>query len=159
MPSRMIRKLLQYDAETGVFTWLVQTSIRVKAGHVAGSLKSDGYLQIKVDRKNHLAHRLAWFYMHGNWPEGQIDHRDGNRANNRISNLRDVSNSVNQQNQLRARLDNKCGLLGVCASLSKWQAMISIDGKKRYLGTFDTPEQAHAAYIAAKRELHEGCTI
>jgi len=154
-----LRELLAYDPEAGVFVWLVGRG-RAAAGAVAGTLARDGYLRIGVDGQGCAAHRLAWLMHYGEWPTGQIDHRDGCRTNNRIANLRDVTTSVNNQNQRKARADNKsCGLLGVTANCGRWMAQIQVDRKKRRLGLFDTPERAHAAYLEAKRELHEGCTI
>lgn len=154
-----LREVFSYDAETGILTWRDRVG-NVAAGSVAGRITNKGYIQIGVCGKRYMAHRLAWAYVHGYWPNGDIDHIDGDRLNNRIANLRDVSRAVNSQNERRARSSNKsCGLLGVSASLSKWRALIRVDGKKLYIGTFDTPKAAHEAYLSAKRELHEGCTI
>lgn len=157
--QQRLRELLSYDLETGVFRWLSSRGT-ARAGSVAGSPDSYGYLQTKIDRRCYLNHRLAWLYVHAEWPEEQIDHINGCRSDNRLANLRKVSASINQQNQRKARLDNKCGLLGVSSSGKRWQARISYPGgKDTYLGLFDTPELAHAAYLEAKRRLHPGGTI
>ena len=99
--------------------------------------------------------------MYGTWPENQIDHINGVRHDNRIDNLRDVLQSTNAQNQRKPSATNKCGFLGVnfhkCSN--RWIAQIHVQGKKKHLGLFDTPKEAHEAYVTAKRELHEGCTI
>jgi hypothetical protein len=100
--------------------------------------------------------------MTGRFPDGQIDHRDGDKDNNRWGNLRDVTRLVNQQNQRRAHRSNRSsGLMGATWSKAskKWQSGIKLNGKFIYLGSFETPEEAHATYISAKRRLHEGCTI
>lgn len=159
LTAERLRELLHYDPDTGVFTWRVRTNSRAAAGAVAGAMTGRGYLRIGINRKEYMSHRLAWLYVHGSWPEGDIDHRDGNPLNNRIGNLRDVTNVVNLQNQRRARAGNKCGLLGVSPSQGKWMAQIRAEGRNRYLGRFDTPALAHAAYLRAKRELHPGCTL
>lgn len=154
-----LRRLLRYDPETGVFTWLVSTGRRCKIGDVAGSVDSHGQRVIGVQGRNYKAHRLAWLYMTGAWPEDQIDHRNGERADNRWANLRDATHSLNQQNQRKARANNRTGLLGVRARQGKFEAAIGAGGKQKYLGSFSTPEEAHAAYLKAKRCLHAGCTI
>jgi len=155
-----LRELLDYDQATGVFTWRVNRR-RAKAGAVAGSAYPSGYIRIKIDRHEHLAHRLCWLYVTEAWPSSQIDHRDGNRSNNRFANLREATRSVNTQNQRRAQSSNRSGLLGVRRSHSGWRATIRIPGEQRqqHLGVFDTKEDAHAAYLTAKRQWHPGSTL
>ncbi len=158
-PQRL-RNLLSYDATTGQFTWLVQRSIRVKIGCAAGNLnRGDGYWYIQVDYRSYPAHRLAWLYVHGEWPKEHIDHIDGDRINNRLNNLRDVSRSVNLQNRKRASVHNKTGYLGVSPFKTKFMANIRLAGKRTYLGLFATPEIAYAAYLEAKRTIHLGNTL
>lgn len=154
-----LREMLAFDSETGVFTWRKRIGTRAQAGAVAGNPTADGYMGIKLCRKSYLAHRLAWLHVHGEWPSKRIDHIDGNRSNNAIANLRDVSASVNSQNQKRARSDNKTGYLGVCEWDGKFVAQIGLEGRIYKLGSFDAPELAHAAYLSAKRQMHTGCTI
>lgn len=161
LTAQRLRELLHYDPETGVFTWRVFRGRTAKPGTVAGS-NSHGYTIIMIDGRGHGAHRLAWLYVHGVWPAGQIDHTHGNTADNRVSQLRDVTRSVNKQNIRKARIDNKSsGLLGAYWHniSNKWMSHISFGGKKRHLGMFATAQEAHEAYIAAKRQFHEGCTI
>lgn len=157
-----LRELLHYDPETGVFTWLVHRQ-RHRAGDVAGSKHSMGYIEMGVCGASYLAHRLAWLYMTGSWPAGDVDHKNGQRSDNRFDNLRDVTKSVNLQNRQGATANNKSGLLGVSKSIAKcgrWFARIQDStGKQKGLGSFGTPEEAHAAYLDAKRSMHEGCTI
>ena len=132
---------------------------REKAGSVVGSLSSSGYLVVTVDGIRLLAHRVAFAIANGEWPHGQIDHIDGNRTNNRLSNLRDVTPSENNQNQRRPRGHTASGFLGVSRQRCRWKAEIKTGGLRRFLGTFDSPEAAHAAYLSAKREIHPCSTI
>lgn len=159
MDQQRLRELLDYDVETGRFVWR-QANKRVKAGTVAGYVGSDGYVRIRASGTRFLAHRLAWFYVHGTWPAGEIDHINGDRSDNRIANLRDATTSINQQNQRQARTNNRSsGLLGVTRKRSKWQAQIETNGRNVFLGCYSTKEDAHLAYLKAKRERHDGCTI
>ena len=156
-----LTEVLSYNAASGEFTW---TNSRVGKGSgrkrsIAGSPHNHGYITIRIDRKLYLAHRLAWFYMTGEWPSEQIDHINGTRNDNRWMNLRAVSNQVNQQNQRKAQSTNSARLLGVSKNHRRWAASICVDGVKKYLGSFDTPELAHTAYLHAKRSLHAGCTL
>ena len=154
-----LREVLHYAPDTGVFTWLVKTSTRIKVGDVAGSASARGYVWVRVDGVLLLAHRLAFLWMTGEWPPQFVDHINGVRDDNRWSNLRPATRAENNQNQRRARSDNKLGLLGVCRYRNRFRATIAVDGQRIHIGTFDAPEQAHAAYLKTKRELHGGCTI
>lgn len=147
--------LLNYDPVTGVFTRNVGAG-GTKAGAKAGYLhKSTGYWFVKVDGQAYGAHRLAWFYVHGVWPEGELDHENTNTLDNWIANLREASNSANGANKPRYK-NNVCGLKGVHLhrSTGKWKAQIKKDGRVTHLGLFTTREEAHAAYIGAARALH-----
>ena len=159
LTAERLREVLDYDQETGVFTWKIRTHSRVKAGDVAGALRPDGYIQISIDGCLHRAHRLAWLYVTGESPPSEIDHINCVKNDNRISNLRLATRSENLQNQLRAKSNNNTGFLGVSPNLWKFKAEIQVDGKRRYIGTFPTPEEAHAAYLKAKRQLHPYGTI
>lgn len=109
----------------------------------------------------YFAHRLAWFYVHGEWPKGHVDHINGNRDDNSAGNLRDVSPTVNAQNLRKARSDNKSGLLGVCwvERVKRWKAQINVHGAHLTIGFYESKEEAHQAYVQAKRQHHAGCTI
>lgn len=152
---------LAYDPNTGIFTWRTAHGQRCKIGAPAGTLHPDGYVVIETGGKGYRAHRLAWYFMTGEWPSGQIDHIDGVRHNNRWANLRDVSAQLNTQNQRGATKRNKCGFLGVYPHVTagKWRAQITANGKKTHIGLFDSPELAHAAYVSVKRQLHAGNTL
>jgi hypothetical protein len=169
LTAERLRSLLSYEAESGTFRWRhdrIRGRLRVvnaEAGEVAGSVRpNSGYVRIGIDGRQYFAHRLAWLYTYGAWPTSEIDHRNGVRSDNRLANLRDVSRRVNQQNALSPKHGTASGLLGVFRARSKserWGARIGVNGKEQHLGTFKTPEAAHAAYIEAKRRLHAGCTL
>jgi hypothetical protein len=155
-----VRELLDYDPDTGLFRWRVDRR-KTRAGSIAGCAYPSGYIRIKIDMRECLAHRLCWLYVTGAWPVGQIDHRDGDKANNRFANLRDVTRSVNAQNQRKAQANNQAGLLGVRRCHKRWRATIRIPGepRQRHLGTFTSAQEAHAAYLEAKRRHHHGNTL
>jgi hypothetical protein len=140
-----------YDDDTGVFTH--------KNGKTAGNKNLHGYVRIGFDGKTHSAHRLAWLYVYGEFPKGHLDHINGIRHDNRISNLREVSMSGNSMNQRKAHSHNSTGFLGVSRMRNKFSAVICINGVQKYLGIFDTPSEAHSVYLFHKRKLHETCTI
>lgn len=112
-----------------------------------------GYLTVRIFGRSYKAHRLAWLYMTGAWPALDVDHKNGVHDDNRWDNLREVTMSVNQQNQRKAQRGNVVGLLGVSAKRKKFSARIHLNGKTILLGVHDTPEMAHAAYLKAKREI------
>ena len=159
LTAERLREVLDYDPDTGVFTWKVARGRGVKAGDIAGYADDKGYRRITVDGREHLAGRVSWLHVCGCWPTNEIDHKNGIRSDDRFTNLRDVTHSLNQQNKRQAQCNNKTGLLGVSRSRNNFTAYIKIDGKTQRIGTFDTPKSAHEAYIAAKRRLHEGCTL
>lgn len=158
-----LKELLSYDEKTGIFIRIKHSSrfaTRSKLFEPVGTKDSKGHIQIRLDGKLHLAHRLAIFYTTGNIPNCDIDHKDGNRSNNSISNLRVGSHKQNMQNRRAASCKSETGFLGVSLTTSKkYQARITADEKDIYLGSFETAEEAHKAYLKAKRELHEFCTI
>lgn len=157
LTAEEVRRLFNYDPDTGIFTRRINR-YKYRAGEVAG-YKCHGYIRIKIIKPTYSAHRLAWLYVYGVWPEGEIDHINGITNDNRIVNLRSVSHSQNSENLRRARSDNKSGLLGVSWSHKSWIAQIQVNGKKKYLGRHKTKEEAHEAYLIAKRLLHVACSI
>jgi len=157
-----LQNVLNYNPTTGIFTWKIKTCRKVVVGAIAGYRNPDGYKIIRVEGVRYRDSRLAWFYMTSQWPTGTIDHIDGNPCNNTFQNLRDVSTAGNNQNQRRAHSRNKTGgFLGVSKQKHsrRWRARICTNGVQKILGWFDTPEEAHQAYVAAKRLHHATCTI
>ncbi len=149
---------LDYNPETGELRWNDKAQKKMQ-GKPANRKDSKGYVYLHVGNKMILGHRIAWFKHYGKWPDGVIDHINGDPADNRICNLRDVPQPVNMQNQRKPRADNKLGLLGVSMKGNRFRAQITVNQKKKMLGTFATAEEAHLAYVTAKRELHIGGTL
>lgn len=159
---RRLRELLFYDPASGHFQWKVQNNGGRRIGKKAGNLNLDnGRWYINVDGRSYLANRLAWFYVHGQWPVLDIDHKDTDKTNDAFCNLREVSRSVNLQNQRRARKDNKLGVLGVYwhERDQRYLANIKVGDRRIFLGSFRDLEPAKEAYLSAKRKYHEGCTL
>ena len=154
-----LKAVFFYDPVVGVFIRRLKQP-GAKVGNISGSRSSDGYLTTSIDGKSNKCHRLAWLYMTGNWPCYEIDHIDGDRANNKFLNLRDIPKWANIQNQRKAQKHNRStGVLGIFPNGNRFAARLSVNNKKVYLGTFPTKEEAHQAYLTAKRALHVGCTI
>lgn len=157
--AQRLREVANYDENTGIFTWAVARK-GCSAGKRIGTLKDNGYLHSGIDGKKYLLHRLAWLYVHGEFPSGDIDHIDGCRTNNRLINLRSVNRSTNLENIKRAKGHNKStGMLGAYTHKDKFTSRIQVRGKSVYLGVFESARAAHEAYMTAKRSMHEGNTI
>lgn len=151
-----LRDVLDYDPETGLFVWKKRTGPRSNPGSIAGVTKKDrGYVEIRVDGRTYKAHRLAWLYVHGRWPSGDIDHINMVTSDNRICNLREATRSQNCCNK-RPRRDSRAGIKGVCwyKQLARWVAQIRIRGESHHLGYFHTIEEAAKAYEVAARKFH-----
>lgn len=148
-----LRNLFSYNADTGVFNRRVQKG-PFRVGTVAGTTLNTGYISLCVNGTYFQAHRLAWLYTHGTWPTGYIDHINHDKADNRLCNLRDVTWSENLHNLKSAKVSNKSRLLGVSPYKNRWVAQIQKDKKKMHIGVFDTPEEAHAAYVLKKQDLN-----
>ena len=158
--TERLHEALDYNPDTGVFTWKIARKGTFK-GSIAGFVRPDKYRIICLDGARFRANRLAWFYMTSKIPLYDIDHKDGNPENNAFFNLRDVTTAQNIQNQNKPHKRNKSGFFGVSWHKAGkcWRARICTDGVQKVLGYFDTPEEAHKAYLEAKRILHLACTI
>ena len=162
LTAQRLRDLLHYNPETGIFIRKVgRPGKKAGVGDVAGTIVGKGYVGIRIDGYKYKAHHLAWLYVHGAFPSLLLDHRDTDKKNNRIGNLRETTNAVNSQNRKRANANSKSGFLGVhyCATKKAWIASINLYGHRKTIGRYPSPEDAHAAYLAVKREHHLGCTI
>jgi hypothetical protein len=152
----VLRAVLSYEPHTGRFRWNWRpgkAGNSVVVGSVAGALNVHGYRRIKVNGRLYMAHRLAWFYTHGEWPYPEIDHINLNKDDNRIANLRRATPADNCRNSPK-RAANTTGLKGVVRRGKKWLAQINARGKRLHLGMFTTPEAAHAAYCAAAQKYY-----
>lgn len=150
-----LKELLSYDPRTGIFRWRVAFCKKVRVGGEAGSVHSYPatdyrYRVITIHGNRYRASRLAWYYMIGEWPTNEIDHANTNPLDNRWANLREATHS---QNATNTRGKSRSGLpKGVTRNHKRYQAKLTVDHDIRYLGTFDTPEEAHAAYAMATDE-------
>ena len=138
-----------FKIQDGRLVNLVRRGSRAMPGMFAGSENNDGYLRVKINNVAFRVHRVIWLITYGQWPEGQIDHINGVRDDNRIENLRAVSVTGNQQNQ-HVRVDNTSGVTGVLSDRGGWTAKIRANGKRLHLGRFKTLEEATAARKAAE---------
>lgn len=155
LSAERARELFSYDPLTGVFTRRAGPF----AGRTTGTVSRGGYVYIGYGKSRYLAHRLAWLMSSGGWPQHDVDHVNGDKADNSLKNLRDIPHRANCENQRQAHLDSRSGGMGVVQRGRRFRAYITLKGKAKYLGSFSTPEAAHEAYLIAKRELHTGCTI
>jgi hypothetical protein len=149
LTAKRLRSLLDYKAATGKFRWRVQRS-GVKPGALAGSVGRKGYYLIGVDQKLYHAGRLAWLYKTGKWPKLEIDYINCDRSDIRWANLREATHS---QIHAKARITNRLGARGVWLTPhGKYAAQIKVNGKKTFLGSFNTVEDASKAYSKAAKE-------
>lgn len=154
-----IREVVEYNPADGIVRWRVKLNRCLRVGDIVGCLDLRGYLKTRIDGTDLMLHRVAWACHFGEWPANEIDHINGNKTDNRIQNLRDVTRKVNAQNVHRPFRNNTVGLMGVVRDHGRFSARLSINGKAKHIGMFATPEEAHAAYLDAKRRLHEGNTL
>lgn len=145
-----VRERMNYDPATGALTWR-RCGNAWRNGSPVGTFNQFGYRVVRFDLVPFFVHRLIWFHVHGCWPAAQIDHINGDPADNRLCNLREATHS---QNVANTRPRNGRPLKGVTFSNKRWQAQIRVDGKNLYLGRFDTAEEAHAVYAKKAREIH-----
>jgi hypothetical protein len=150
----LISEYLSYDPETGVFTWKKSPGGGVKVGDVAGSIHTDGYLRIALNRRQYKGQNVAWFLHYGVWPPLIVDHENRKRSDNRIANLRLASKSQNSANSVKqTKRSSRFKGVTLLKRIGKWQAQIRFNGTSYYLGIFDEEEAAAEAYRAKAKEF------
>lgn len=160
LDSTYLKELFNFNPIDGIFTYKTKRSNKLPIGAVAGCISKKGYMVCMIDQKQYQGHRLAWLYHYGVFPKSHIDHINGIRSDNRIENLREASQAENCQNLKKSR--GASGFLGVTIDShrkNRWKSSIKLNGKQTHLGWYKTPEEAHQAYIKAKRELHPFGTL
>lgn len=156
LTAEYLRERVHYDPETGVFTRAVpggNIPIESEAGR-ASKRKDNTYVTIQINGRRYGAHRLAWLYMTGEWPPALVDHKNTDRQDNHWDNLRCATRTQNNWNS-NAGIRNTTGFKGVSLKRGKYRARLMVNGKSTQLGTFDTPEAAHAV-ICAERTKQQG---
>lgn len=151
---KRLLEVLHYDPLTGVFVWKEALARKIKIGDVAGT-KANKYCCIAIDTRMYYAHRLAWFYVHKRWPKTRLDHKNEDKLDNSIANLRLSDAAKNGWNRKAANKNSKSGIIGAHPHQGKFISKICVRRTTHYLGVFDTVEQAHAAYLEAKRKYHK----
>lgn len=149
-----LKELFYYDPETGNLINRISRNYNAQKNTIAGTLNAEGYRVIHIRKRIYFAHVLVWVYITGTYPPNELDHKNRNRSDNRIENLRKATRSQNKANTNFPK-PTKSGFVGVVLNGRKWAAKIKVDQKRIYLGTFDTPEEAHFVYLNA-REQHFG---
>lgn len=156
LTQEYLKEILDYNPETGIFVWKTDHGSGQFVGSVAGTIHKKGYIYILINRQGFKAHKLAWLYMTGYYPnpKKQIDHKNNTKNDNRWENLRLVTNQQNCINK-RLGIKNTSGYKGVtwCKSLNKWRAQTSYNRKKIFIGYFDDPKEAAKAYNEKVKEL------
>jgi hypothetical protein len=158
-----LRQILDYDPETGALVWKARTTSDApkqaqhdaRIGKPAGGLDAKGYGRLSINNVRFASHRIAFLLGHGREPMGEIDHIDGDRSNNRLSNLREATHAQNQANKPASQISiSRMKGVTLHRRTGKWQSQIRDGGKNRYLGLFNTPEQAHATYVAEAKRIY-----
>jgi hypothetical protein len=158
LTQKRLKEALKYYPGSGIFRWRISSG-RKKKGEIAGYKNPNGYILIAIDGEKYYTHQLAFLYAHGYLPENQIDHIDRNPSNNKINNLREVSNQCNMRNTGN-RINNTSGVKGVSWNKinNKWVAYIWVNGKLKYLGYYKNFDNAVKARYKAEKELNwKGC--
>lgn len=152
--QKELRQILSYDANTGIFISKINRGKRIKINDVLGTVRSDGYISIVINSKHYKAQNLAWLYVYGKLPKNELDHKNKNKADNKIANLRDIEHKENCRNRSK-RSDNKSGVTGVYFNekRNKWLCGIRVDGKYYHLGCFKDFDDAVDARKKALKEF------
>ncbi len=162
MSIERLREAFTYCPDSGEIRWRIRPHSNgcAQIGSLAGTPKN-GYIKLVLDQVQMRAHRVAWAIHFGRWPEGEIDHINAVRSDNRLANLRELAPEVNVQNRRRANKNSKSGFLGVHWRKDErvWVSQIGVNRRCVVLGRFGSAEEAHAAYVKAKRELHPWGTL
>lgn len=158
-----IRRNIKYDPITGLLTWKEKSNRKIVIGSKVGGRNEFGHLVGNILGRGFMLHRVAWFLHYGAWPGAIIDHINRVPSDNRICNLREVTCSESMENISRHK-DSKSGVLGVHAESKKnrrlqWKSSIQAQGRRIELGSFATIEEAQAAYLKAKQEMHPSSPI
>jgi hypothetical protein len=158
MTADEVRALIDYDPSTGAFQWKARSNAyfdKRRIGRSVGAVSNKGYLRITINKKRYLAHRLAILIQEGEWPQGEVDHINGEKTDNRYANLRVASRHENMQNT-KLFAANSSGYAGVSIdrSTSLWRARITHKRKEFHLGSYKTKEEAYQAYLVAKAKYH-----
>lgn len=155
LSARRVRALLSYSAGSGSLRWRSTVGGKARRGQSAGTVARGGYIKVVIDGRQYSAGRLVWLHVHGTLPTKRVGYRDGRPGNLRLANLR-----LGERSQIIAhsklRRDNASGLKGVCRErkTGKWMANANKNGRRYYLGLFNSKVAAHAAYVKAARRLH-----
>ncbi len=143
-------EVVSYDPGTGLFTRLRQLGARALKGDIAGSVGPDGRRRIRIDKEQFFSARLAWFYVTGNWPVGEVDHLNLNRSDDRFLNLRIATHQQNTVNR-RVLPSNRLGVKGISKVKRRYRAQLCVNDGRLHLGYFSTLDEAKTAYAAAAR--------
>jgi hypothetical protein len=149
----LLHEMLDYNKESGVFAWKVRSAQRIRVGDVAGTVNAKGYIGIKLFGKRYLAHRLAWMYVNGDFPDSFIDHANTVRTDNRIDNLR---LSTHQENKRNGKLykNNTSGYRGVAFRKNGWEGTLNVGDQRVYVGRFKTAAEASVAVEKQAEKIH-----
>lgn len=153
LDAKYVRHRLSYDPETGIFRWNTYPKAKRMVGQIAGTIRSSGQVVILLNNQAYLAHRIAWVYVTGENPKDQIDHINRNPSDNRFCNLRECSGSENARNK-GMYSNNTSGVKGVTKFRGRWAAKVGIDGKKVFLGYYESLQAASIAVKLGRASLH-----
>lgn len=153
MTNAELKQILEYDPDTGIFKW-IDKRFGIREDMIAGSANDRGYINISINYKRFLAHRLAWFYFYDYWPKSQIDHINGIRGDNRIINLREATARDNNLNRGSHRNGKLTGA-HYNKKDKRWASTIKIKGIRTWLGNYKTEQEAHLAYIKAHDKIKQ----
>lgn len=161
LTQKYVQSIFDYDPEVGILKWKKPPLSYIQIGEEAGSNTGDGYRRVSIKNRRYKTHRIIWLYTYGYMPEHNIDHINRNKLDNRLSNLREVSQVCNMRNVVRYKT-NKSGVKGVCfcKTTNKWMSYIGIKKKDYYLGSYSDFDDAVCARLAAEQCLNwSGCEL